>query len=56
MVGSTLTAAVSTDGTAFTDLGSGSDTAYTSGRIGLRSWGTKATFDDVRVVDRRVGG
>lgn len=53
MVGSTLTGAIatSTSGT-FTTVGSGTDTSYATGRIGLRSWGTATTFDVVKVTGR----
>lgn len=53
MVGSTLTGAISTstNGT-FTTVGSGTDTSYATGRIGLRSWGTATTFDVVKVTGR----
>jgi glucose/arabinose dehydrogenase len=53
MVGSRLTGAISADGgRTFTTVGAGNDTAYRSGRIGLRSWSTSTTFDVVRVIAR----
>jgi hypothetical protein len=53
MTGSTLTAsvAVGSNGT-FTTLGTATDTSYPSGRIGLRSAGTRASFDTVKVIQR----
>jgi hypothetical protein len=51
MNGSSLTAKVSTDyGVNFTTLGSGTDTTFISGKIGVRGWGTVCMFDDVKVV------
>ncbi|HEY5583152.1 MAG TPA: glycoside hydrolase [Ruminiclostridium sp.] len=51
MNGSTLTASVSTDyGSSFSTLGSGQDTRYTSGKIGVRSWGSGGAFDAIKVV------
>ena len=49
MSGSTLRAEYSTDGTAFTVLGSATDTRYAAGKIGLRSWTAAAYFDEVLV-------
>ena len=42
----------------FQALGSGTDTTFTSGKAGLRSWGTgSARFDDVRVtLDNALSG
>ncbi|GAB4210133.1 MAG: hypothetical protein OHK0022_42620 [Roseiflexaceae bacterium] len=49
--GSTLSASISTDfGQTFQPLGSGSDSTFASGRIGLRSSSTTARFDQVRVI------
>ena len=49
MTGNTLRAEASTDGTTFTLLGTATDGRYASGRIGLRSWGATAYFDEVLV-------
>ncbi|MGN9812858.1 hypothetical protein ACTMSW_26335 [Micromonospora sp. BQ11] len=50
MSGSTLSASVSTTfGSSFQSLGSGTDSAYTSGAIGVRAVGHPASFDDLRV-------
>lgn len=49
MSGSTIRAESSADGTTFTQLGTATDTGYTSGRIGLRSWTATAYFDEVVV-------
>jgi hypothetical protein len=49
MAGSTVRAEMATDGTVFTLLGTATDTRYTSGGIGLRSWGVTAYFDEVLV-------
>ena len=49
MSGSSLKAELSRDGTTFNLLGSATDTRYTAGRIGLRSWGATASFDEVLV-------
>jgi hypothetical protein len=49
MSGSSLKAELSRDGTTFSLLGSANDTRYTAGRIGLRSWGVTASFDEVLV-------
>jgi hypothetical protein len=49
MSGSTLRAEMAADGTAFTLLGTATDTRYASGRIGLRSWGPTGYFDEVLV-------
>ncbi|MFC5531448.1 glycoside hydrolase family 30 protein [Cohnella yongneupensis] len=51
MNGSRLTASISTDfGNSFVTLGSGQDTQYTSGKIGVRSWGSGGSFDAIRVI------
>jgi hypothetical protein len=53
MRGSLLTAAVAADaGTyhTFTILGSGTDTSFTAGKIGVRSWGSTARFDEIKVT------
>ena len=53
MTGSTLTASVAVGGNGtFTTLGTATDTSYPSGRIGLRSAGTRASFDTVKVIQR----
>jgi hypothetical protein len=53
MKGSSLVASVSTNGGAtFTRLGSATDASYTSGRIGVRGWGTRSWFDAVKVFAR----
>ena len=50
MVGTSITVSISTDwGASFQPLGGGSDTEFLSGRIGLRSWGSPASFDGVEV-------
>ena len=49
MNGSTLTAESSTDGTNYTALGSATDSTFTTGRVGLRAWGSPAFFDDALV-------
>ena len=50
MVGSSIGVSVSTDwGTSFQPLGSGSDTEFGAGKVGLRSWGSPASFDNVEV-------
>ena len=50
MVGASITVSVSTDwGASFQPLGGSSDTEFLSGRIGLRSWGSSASFDGVEV-------
>jgi hypothetical protein len=49
MSGSTLRAEASTDGTAFTLLGTATDGRYAAGKIGLRSWTAAAYFDEVLV-------
>jgi hypothetical protein len=49
-VDSSIELSVSTDwGASFQPLGSGSDSEFTSGKIGLRSWGSAASFDNVEV-------
>lgn len=51
--GSTLTASVSVDyGNFFQVLGSGSDNTYSTGKIGLRSWGSGGRFDAIKVTSR----
>jgi glucose/arabinose dehydrogenase len=51
MKGNTLTAYISTDnGAVWTRLGSATSSAFDSGRIGARSYGTTAAFDNVRVT------
>ncbi len=53
MSGSTLTAQISTDyGGSFQTLGSGTDSRYTSGKIGVRSWDNFTRFDTIRVESR----
>ncbi|HEX3149181.1 MAG TPA: PA14 domain-containing protein [Gemmataceae bacterium] len=49
MSGSSLRAESSLDGATFTQLGEATDTRYSSGRVGLRSWNAAAYFDDVLV-------
>ena len=50
MVGSSIGVSISTDwGTSFQPLGTGSDTEFGAGKVGLRSWGTSARFDNVEV-------
>jgi hypothetical protein len=49
MIGDTLTAESSTDGENYTQLGSATDSRYTSGRVGLRAWNSAGYFDDVVV-------
>jgi hypothetical protein len=51
LVNTSLTAAVSVDGgTTFRTLGTGVDSQYRVGRIGLKTRSTAASFDDVRVT------
>ncbi|MBJ6362862.1 glycoside hydrolase [Paenibacillus sp. GCM10012307] len=51
MNGSNLTASISTNfGSTFTTLGYGQDSQYSSGKIGVRSWGTGGAFDAIRVI------
>jgi hypothetical protein len=50
MNGRNLEALISTDGNNYTVLGSTVDTTFTSGRIGLMSWGNRADFDDLRIT------
>ena len=50
MVGSSLGVSISTDwGTSFQPLGTGSDTEFGAGKVGVRSWGSPARFDSVEV-------
>jgi PA14 domain len=49
MSGSSLTAEFSRDGTTFSLLGAATDTEYAAGKIGLRSSGSTASFDEVMV-------
>jgi len=50
--GSRFTASISPDGQNFTALGSATDAAYTTGRIGLRAWGgMTASFGPVVVAN-----
>jgi len=49
MVGTNLTASVSTNGSTFTSLGSATDSTFTSGKVGLRSSGAVTSFDDILV-------
>ena len=50
MVGSSIGVSISTDwGTSFQPLGSGSDTEFGAGKVGVRSWGSSARFDNVEV-------
>jgi alpha-L-arabinofuranosidase len=50
LVGSSINVYVSTDwGVSFQWLGGGSDTEFASGAIGVRSWGSPASFDYVDV-------
>jgi hypothetical protein len=50
MVGSSLGVSVSTDwGMSFQPLGTGSDTEFGAGKVGVRSWGSPASFDSVEV-------
>ena len=49
--GSTLTMSYSTDnGSSWNTLGSGNDSTWSSGQIGLRVWGTTGRFDQVKVI------
>lgn len=49
--GSTLTMSYSTNyGSTWNTLGSGSDSTWSSGKIGLRVWGTTGRFDQVKVI------
>ena len=50
MIGSTITASASTDGTSFNTLTTVTDTALTSGKIGVRGGNIAAAFDDILVV------
>jgi len=51
VVGSKLAAGFSTDGTSFAQLGSTDDPRFTTGKIGLRTWGgATAAFTNVDVV------
>ncbi len=51
--GSSIDAFVSTDwGTTFQWLGRGTDTEFAAGKIGVRSWGSPASFDNVEVWSR----
>jgi hypothetical protein len=53
MVGSSIEVSASTDwGATFLRLGGGIDSGYASGRIGVRHWGSRATFDRVEVLAR----
>lgn len=55
VVGSTLSGAISTDGTNYTNLGSTTDSTFASGKVGLRTWGgATAAFSDVDVVSPNV--
>ena len=50
MVGSSIGVSISTDwGASFQPLGTGSDTEFGAGKVGLRSWGSPARFDNVEV-------
>jgi hypothetical protein len=49
MSGSSLKTEMSKDGTTFSVLGTATDSSYAAGRIGLRSWGVMASFDEVLV-------
>ena len=49
MIGNSIRAESSVDGSAFTVLGTGTDNRYTQGQVGLRSWGSTAYFDEVLV-------
>lgn len=51
--GSTLSGEISTNnGTSFQPLGSGSDTTFTTGKIGVRATGATARWDQLRVLAR----
>ncbi len=51
MNGSTLTASYSTDnGTNWNTLGTGTDSTFASGEVGLRVWGTTGRFDQITVI------
>ena len=51
MVGSSIDVSIATDwGTSFQRLGGGSDTEYAAGKVGVRSWGSTARFDNVEVT------
>ncbi|HYP12959.1 MAG TPA: ThuA domain-containing protein [Bryobacteraceae bacterium] len=53
VVGSVFTASISKDwGRTFQSLGTANDSSYSTGRVGVRSWGTPARFDDIRVSAR----
>jgi xylan 1,4-beta-xylosidase len=50
LIGSSIDVFVSTDwGTTFRRLGGGSDIEFAAGKIGVRSWGSSASFDHVEV-------
>ena len=50
IVGSAINVSVSTDwGTSFQWLGGGNDGEFVAGKVGLRSWGSPASFDNVEV-------
>jgi alpha-L-arabinofuranosidase len=50
LTGSSIDVLASTDwGATFQRLGGGSDTEFAAGRIGMRSWGSPASFDNVEV-------
>jgi hypothetical protein len=48
--GSTLTASYSSTDTTYTTLGSATDSTFSSGKVGVRTYGTNANFDTVKVV------
>ncbi len=53
MRGTTLTAAASRNGgSSFSTLGTVTDGAYRTGRVGLRAWDTPVRFDTVQVIAR----
>jgi hypothetical protein len=55
MRGSLLTAFVALEsgsGHSFRLLGSGTDTSFATGKIGVRSWGSTARFGEIRVTSR----
>jgi hypothetical protein len=56
VVGTSIQLSVSTDwGATFQNVGAGTDGQYLTGRIGLRSWWTAASFDSVAVCSQPAG-
>lgn len=50
MNGSSLTAEASTNGTSFTTLGTATDYAFGSGKVGVMGWGSVVDFDNVTLT------